>query len=200
MAEPAKQQATYADIEALPEGVRGEIIYGALYTHPRPTMRHNAAATALGSVLVSPFQNGRGGPGGWVFAIETEVMFGENLLVPDIAGWRKERLTTYPETNWTSVRPDWVCEATSPSTALRDRHFKRDIYANAGVPHYWILDPRSRMLEVFQLEKGKWNLFGTFSAGNDVAAPPFESHSFPMDILWPLQEPEGFSEESLELL
>ena len=198
MAETAKRQATYADIEALPEGVRGELIYGALYTHPRPTPRHSAVATALGLELGNPFQKGSGGPGGWIFMIETEVMFGENLLVPDIAGWRRERLTAFPETNWVSVRPDWICEATSPSTALRDRHFKRDIYASAGVPHYWIIDPRSRILEVFQLELEKWTLFGTYSAGNDVAAPPFESHSFPMDSLWPLQEPEGFSEDSPE--
>ena len=198
MAEPAKHQATYADIEALPEGVRGEIINGALYTHPRPSPRHSIVATSLSVELGIPFQKGNGGPGGWIFLFETEVKFGENLLVPDIAGWRKERFTKFPTTNWMTLRPDWVCEATSPSTALRDRHFKRDIYANAGVPHYWILDPRSRMLEVFELEKGKWNLFGTFSAGNDVAAPPFESHSFPLDILWPFPEPEGFSEESPE--
>ena len=198
MAETAKHQATYADIEALPEGVRGEIINGALYTHPRPSPRHSIVATSLSVELGIPFQKGKGGPGGWIFLFETEVKFGENLLVPDIAGWRKERFTKFPTTNWMTLRPDWVCEATSPSTALRDRHFKRDIYANAGVPHYWILDPRSRMLEVFELEKGKWNLFGTFSAGNDVAAPPFESHTFPMDILWPFPEPEGFSEESPE--
>ena len=198
MAEPAKKIVTYADIEALPEGVRGEIINGALYTHPRPNNRHSMVATALGGELLTPFQKGRGGPGGWVFMFEPEVMFGENLLVPDIVGWRRERLTTYPTTNWIQVRPDWVCEATSPSTALRDRHFKREIYAHAGVPHYWIIDPRARILEVFQLENQKWTLFGTYSAGSDVAAPPFEAYSFPMDVLWPLGDPEGFAEDSLE--
>lgn len=198
MADPAKRQATYADIEALPEGVRGELIYGALYTHPRPNTRHSMVATALGMELGTPFQRGRGGPGGWVFMIEPEVKFGDNLLVPDIVGWRRERLPAVAATNWVPVRPDWVCEATSPSTALRDRHFKRDIYARAGVPHYWILDPRLRFLEVFQLEDGGWKLFGTLSAGSDVAAPPFESHSFPLDALWPLGEPDGFAEESME--
>ncbi len=198
MADPAQRQATYADIEALPEGVRGEIIYGSLYTHPRPNARHSMVATALSGELTNAFQRGRGGPGGWVFMIEPEVMFGENLLVPDLVGWRRERLSTVASTNWMSARPDWVCEATSPSTALRDRHFKRDIYAQAGVPHYWIVEPRLKYLEVFQLDGGKWQLFGTFSAGNDVAAPPFEEHSFPMDALWPLGEPEGFAEDSKE--
>ena len=192
---PAKKIATYSDIEALPEGVRGEIIHGALYTHPRPNNRHSMVATALGMELGSPFQRGRSGPGGWVFMFEPEVMFSDNLLVPDIAGWRRDRLTTIAATNWVSVRPDWICEATSPSTALRDRHFKRDIYARAGVPHYWILEPRLRFLEVFELNGGAWKLFGTFSPGNDVAAPPFESHVFPLDTLWPLAEPNGFAEE-----
>jgi Uma2 family endonuclease len=198
MAEPAKRKATYADIEALPEGVRGEIIHGALYTHPRPAPRHNSVASALGVELGAPFQKGRGGPGGWIFIIEQEVKFGENLLVPDVSGWRRERLTTYPKTNWFSVRPDWICEATSPSTAMRDRHLKRDIYAAAGVPYYWIIDPRLRILEVFVLEKNKWFLHGAFTSGNSVSAPPFEAHSFPLEDLWPLSEAEGFSEDSPE--
>ena len=198
MADPAQKIATYSDIEALPEGVRGEIMHGTLYTHPRPNNRHSVVATALGGELLTPFQKGRGGPGGWVFMFEQEVMFGENLLVPDICGWRRERLASFATTNWVTVRPDWVCEATSPSTAMRDRHFKRDIYARAGVPHYWIIDPQLRILEVFELTGKNWTLFGTFSGGNDVVAPPFESYSFPMDVLWPLAEPEGFSEESPE--
>ncbi len=198
MAEPAKHNATYADIEALPEGVRGEIIHGTLYMHPRPAPKHNAVASALGMELGSPFQKGRGGPGGWIFISEQEVKFGDNILVPDISGWRRERLTAYPKTNWISVRPDWICEATSPSTAMRDRHLKRDIYAAAGVPHYWILDPRLRILEVFALEGGKWLLQCAFTAGNSVSAPPFESYSFALDDLWPLNEPDGFSEDSPE--
>jgi Uma2 family endonuclease len=198
MADPAKKIATYTDIEALPDGVRGEIMHGALYTHPRPNSRHSVVATALGSELANPFQRGRGGPGGWVFMFEPEVKFGDDLLVPDIVGWSRDRLTSYPTTNWVTVRPDWICEATSPSTAMRDRHFKRDIYAQAGVPHYWILDPRAKILEVFQLEGKRWTLYGTFTMGNDVSAPPFEAYSFPMDVLWPLGEPEGFSEVSPE--
>lgn len=198
MAAPAKRTATYADIEALPEGVTGELIHGALHTQPKPSPRHMSVATALSGELASPFQKGRGGPGGWVFLMETEIKFGENILVPDIAGWRRERLTSLPHTNWMTVRPDWICEATSPATALRDRHYKRDIYGLAGVPHYWIIDPRARLLEVFQLENKKWTLFGTYSAGSDVAAPPFEAYSFPMDVLWPLGDPDGFSEDSPE--
>ena len=198
MAEPARKRATYADLEAVPPNLVAEIIYGALHTHPRPAPRHGAVAMALGVELGAHFQRRGGGPGGWIFMFDTEVKFGDDLLVPDIAGWRKERLPSLPTTNWMQVRPDWVCEATSPSTASRDKHFKRDIYARSGVPHYWIVDPRTRVLEVFQLVHGKWTLFGTFSSGSDVVAPPFEAHSFPMDVLWPLSEPDGFSEESPE--
>jgi Uma2 family endonuclease len=198
MADPAKKTATYADVEAAPPHLIAELINGSLYTHPRPAPRHGAVTLALGAELGGPFQKGRGGPGGWFFVFDTEVKFGDDLLVPDIAGWRRERLPSLPKTNWMQVRPDWVCEATSPGTALRDKHFKRDIYARSGVPHYWIVDPRARLLEVLQLEQGKWTIFGTYSSGNDVKAPPFEAHSFPLDDLWPLREPEGFSEDSPE--
>ncbi len=200
MAEPERRKATYADITALPPNVTGEIIYGALYTQPRAAFRHNAAALSLSDEIVGPYQKGKGGPGGWVFATEQEIEFGEHLLVPDIAGWKRERLVTLPRDNWVAVRPDWVCEVASPSTVLRDRHFKRDIYAAFAVPHYWMVDPRTRSLEVFELSNGKWTLFGTYSGSMDVNAPPFDAISFALETLWPLPEPEGFNEEHSELL
>ncbi len=198
MAEPAKHNATYADIEALPPHVVGEIIYGALYTQPRAAFVHNAAANSLSAEVTGPYQKGKGGPGGWVFATEQEVQFGEHLLVPDIAGWKRERLAAPPRENWVTIRPDWVCEVVSPSTVLRDRHFKRDIYAAFAVPHYWMVDPRTRSLEVYELSQGKWTLFGTYSGSMDVSAPPFNALSFTLETLWPLPEPEGFNEDTLE--
>jgi Uma2 family endonuclease len=198
MAEPAKRNATYADIEALPPHVTGEIIHGSLYTQPRPAFVHNAATPSLYAEVSVPYQKGRGGPGGWVFAVEQEVKFGEHLLVPDISGWRRERLPTLPPDNWISVRPDWVCEVTSPSTVLRDRHFKRDISASFAVPHYWMVDPKTRSLEVYELSQGKWMLVGNFSGNAEVSAPPFDAITIQLETLWPLPEPEGFHEDSLE--
>jgi Uma2 family endonuclease len=194
MPEPVEKRATYADVEAAPPHLVAEIIDGELVTHPRPAPRHGIAAHALGGALSGPFQNGRGGPGGWVFSVEPEVAFGENILVPDITGWRRERLIDVPETNYFTTAPDWVCEILSVSTEVRDRTSKRGIYADAGVPHLWFVDPRQQLLEVFQLSDGKWMLIGTWRSADEVRAAPFDAISFSLADLWPLDKPLGFNE------
>src|SRR5690349_11138621 len=117
MAEPAKRRTTYADLQAIPEHLVAEIIDGELLTHPR----HGAAASALGIKLGQPFQFGQNGPGGWIFIDEPELHVGSHVLVPDLAGWRRERLPAYPETSYFTTAADWVCEVLSASTELRDR-------------------------------------------------------------------------------
>ena len=194
MAEPARKIATYADIEAAPEHLIAEIIDGELVTQPRPTPRHNAAAGNTFLELSGPFQKGRGGPGGWVFLMETEVKFGDDILVPDVAGWRIERFAGYPETNYVTIRPDWVCEILSASTESRDRTVKRRIYAEAGVPHLWLIDPRQQYLEAFGLNAGQWVLIGTWRSDDKVRAAPFDAISFSLADLWPLDRPLGFNE------
>jgi Uma2 family endonuclease len=195
MAETAEKQATYADLEAVPPHLVAEIIDGELVTHPRPSPRHGATASALGGELDGPFQKGRGGPGGWVFFVEPEVGMNGNLLVPDIAGWRRERLTAYPDTNYFTIAPDWVCEVLSASTEVRDRTSKRRIYAEAGVPYLWLVDPRQQLLEAFQLLNGKWALTGTWRSDDEVRAPLFDAISFSLADLWPLDRPLGFNED-----
>jgi Uma2 family endonuclease len=190
MAEAAKRQATYADIEALPPNVVGEILLGSLVTHPRPSPRHAGALNSLSASLTPGNQWGRGGPGGWVFMSEPELRLGSDVLVPDLAGWRRERLPSLPETSWIGVPPDWVCEILSDSTERHDRNAKRSIYANAGVPHLWLLDPRVRLLEVFQLTAGHWLLAATFSNAQEVKAVPFEPTPFPLADLWPFDKPD----------
>ena len=190
-----KRPATYADIEAAPEDVIAEIIEGALVTQPRPSPRHNAAASALGLELGGPFQKGIGGPGGWVFVVETEIQIGEHLLVPDIAGWRRERLSGYPDRNYFTVVPDWICEVLSRSTERRDRTVKTRIYADARVPHLWLLDPRAQILEAFRLRDGEWSKTGAWSAGEIVRAPPFDAISFSLADLWLLDPPLGLNED-----
>ena len=187
MATTVTREATYADLEAVPPHLVAEILDGVLYTRPRPAPRHGAAATALSAELMGPFQRGRGGPGGWVFIVEPELHLGRDIVVPDIAAWRTNRMTAIPETAWIDLVPDWVCEVLSRSTASLDRGRKRRVYANAGLQHLWLLDPIEEQLEVFELSSGKWLLLDTFETDAEVAAPPFKAAPFPLAVLWPLK-------------
>lgn len=186
MTEPAKRNATYDDLKAAPPHLTAELLFGSLETHPRPSPKHAIAAHALGGELSSPFQKGRGGPGGWVFMIEPELHLGPHVLVPDLTAWRRERMPHMPPKAYVETAPDWACEVLSPSTEATDRGPKRRIYATYGVGHLWHLDPVARLLEVFALREGKWVLFESFADGDEVKAPPFEAVPFQMADLWPL--------------
>ncbi len=135
MLKPKAQPATYADIEALPPNLVGEIIFGALHTHARPSPRHAVAAGELQLEIGNPFGRGRGGPGGWIFIVEPELHLGPHVVLPDIAGWRRERLTPFPETAFIETPPDWLAEVLSPSTQAVDRTDKLAVYAEFGVKH-----------------------------------------------------------------
>ena len=185
MALPQSRPATYADIEALPPNLVGQILFGVLHAHPRPAPRHAAATTELIGELRNPFGRGSGGPGGWVILVEPELHLGEHVVVPDIAGWRRERLPRLPETAFIETAPDWVCEVLSPSTVRLDRTDKLAVYAVHGVAHAWYVDPEARTLEVLALTGGKWMIAATFKDADKVSAPPFESHTFALDVLWP---------------
>ncbi len=189
MAEAAPRRATYADLEAVPEPLVAEIVDGVLETHPRPRPRHGAAAMELATELGPPFGRGRGGPGGWIFMIEPELHLGPQVVVPDLAGWRRPRLPVEPQTAFIETPPDWVCEILSPSTVRLDRGPKRRIYAEAGVGHLWLLDPSDGVLEGFALTGGHWLLVGTIQRGETVALPPFDAVPFPLDTLFPLDDP-----------
>jgi Uma2 family endonuclease len=189
MAEAAIREATYAELEAVPAHLVAEIIDGTLETHPRPRPRHAVAAARLSGELDRPFGRGRGGPGGWIFMVEPELHFGRQVVVPDLAGWRRERLPVEPATAFIETPPDWVCEILSPSTSRLDRGPKRRIYAEAGVGHLWLLDPTDGMLEAFALTGGQWLLLGTVERGEPVSLPPFDAVSFPLDDLFPFDDP-----------
>jgi Uma2 family endonuclease len=185
MAKPAQHAATYADLEAVPPHLVAEILYGRLVTHPRPAPRHSGAASVLGGMLIPPFQLGRGGPGGWILLDEPELHLAEHVVVPDLAGWRRERLSKLPDRAWIDVAPDWVCDVLSPSTEGYDRGEKRSIYAEARVGHLWHVDPVLRMLEAFELRDGKWLLLDVFQDNAEVAVPPFADIAFSLAPLWP---------------
>jgi Uma2 family endonuclease len=186
MSAPAPRLATYADLEAVPPHLVAEILHGALYTHPRPAPKHASAQSALSAKLGNPFQFGVGGPGGWIFMIEPELHLGPHVVVPDVAGWRAERLSAPLETAWVDIAPDWLCEILSPSTETIDRGHKLPIYATYGVPHCWLLNPTTQLLEAYELRDGKWLLLATFAETSDVNAAPFSAAPFPLAALLPL--------------
>jgi Uma2 family endonuclease len=181
-----EREATYEDLMALPENMVGEILFGRLVTHPRPAPRHSVVTPGLMSELVGPYQRGRNGPGGWVFMDEPELHLGRHVVVPDIAGWKREHLPRLPQTAFIETPPDWICEILSPSTEVVDRREKRAIYAETGVPFLWHVDPRPRVLEAFTLKGPQWLLTHTFSGSEPVSAPPFEAITFDLAVLWPL--------------
>jgi Uma2 family endonuclease len=185
MNEPVKRIATYQDILALPENIVGEILQGQLHTHPRPAPRHARAYSALGGNLGGAFDWGTDGPGGWWILDEPELHLAGDVIVPDIAGWRRERMPELPETAWFELAPDWACEILSPSTARTDRALKMPIYAREGVPFLWLVDPDARTLEVYQLQDGgHWLLLATLKEDDPVKQPPFEAVTFSLGGLW----------------
>lgn len=179
--------ATYDQILALPENVVGEIVDGALYTHPRPAPRHARAATRLTGELGPPFDRGKDGPGGWVILVEPELHLGGNVLVPDLAGWRRETMPELQvEKAYFEQTPDWVCEVLSPSTASLDRGPKRRVYAKHGVRHVWLLDPTVHTLEILELDGNGYRILDVFSGDEVVRAVPFDAIELELSALWAL--------------
>ncbi|MBP7000858.1 Uma2 family endonuclease [Amaricoccus sp.] len=181
---PAPRPATYQDVLDAPEHMVAELIEGALHVHPRPALLHAYAATSLGDEIVSPFGKGRGGPGGWIILVEPELHLGDDVLVPDLAGWRRERMHRLPSTAWTEIAPDWVCEVLSPGTRRIDLTDKRRLYGAAGVAHLWLVDPLARTLEAFALREGAWTLVAALKEDDEVRAAPFDAVGFPLSALW----------------
>lgn len=182
--EPPKTPATYADLEQVPEFFVAEILDGELYSTPRPAPRHAKAGSAIIGALYGPFNIGRGGPGGWQILYEPELHFGNDVIVPDVAGWRRERLPSLPAIAFFTMAPDWVCEVVSPSTASIDRVTKLAIYARAGVHHAWLVDPIARTLEVLRLEGGRWSIVSTDGEAEIVRPEPFDALEFDLSLLW----------------
>jgi Uma2 family endonuclease len=184
MAETADRPARYEDLFDLPENLVGEIIDGRLVTHPRPAPRHARASSSLGDELVSPYDKGRGGPGGWWILDEPELHLGEQILVPDLAGWRRERLPRLPDNAWFELQPDWVCEVLSLGTARVDRVQKLPLYAGFGIAHAWFIDPQLRTLEAYENRGGYWLLLAAFEGDDRVRVAPFDATEIELGVLW----------------
>lgn len=179
------RRADCQDVLSAPAHMVAEVIDGALHTQPRPAMRHAWASSGLGARLSPPFSYGDRGPGGWWIVFEPELHLGEDILVADLAGWRRERMPHYPDTAYATLAPDWVCEVLSPGTRKVDLYEKRPIYAREGVPHLWLVDPLARGLEDCELRDGQWLLIASLKDEDAVSIPPFEAISFSLGDLWP---------------
>ena len=189
MATPAhhdRRQALYDAYCAVPEYQRAEIIDGTLYVLPRPAPRHANATTGLGGELRGPFQHGRGGPGGWWILFEPELhLVPLEPMVPDLAGWRVERMPALPETAYFTLAPDWICEVLSKSTETVDRSKKLPIYAAHGVAHVWLIDPTAKTLEVHSLgDDHRWRDVRVYEGDARVRAEPFTAIELDLASLW----------------
>jgi Uma2 family endonuclease len=161
-----------------------EIIGGELTLSPRPALPHAAAATALGEELGPPFKRGRGGPGGWILLFEPELHLGPDIVVPDLAGWRRTRLPSIPAEPYLTLAPDWVCEVLSPGTNKTDRADKLPMYAREQVRHIWLIDPLQCTLEVLRLDDSNWTLLAVHKDDEHVYAEPFEVFRLELAVLW----------------
>jgi Uma2 family endonuclease len=178
------RDASYQDVVAAPEHTVAELIDGDMYAWPRPSGPHARVSSALGMDIGTPYDRGHGGPGGWWILFEPELHLSEQVLVPDLAGWRRERMPEIPADHRFIVEPDWVCEAISPSSVRVDRGKKMRIYAEFGVPWMWLVDPIGRMLEVLTLDGGNWKYAATFSGEDVVRAEPFPEAEIDLASIW----------------
>ncbi|KYF73304.1 Uma2 family endonuclease [Sorangium sp. So ce388] len=194
MGQPGEKQrrATYADLEAVPPNKVAELVRGTLHVFPRPAPKHAWASSRLGAKLGGPFDLGDGGPGGWHLLDEPELHFldpnapGEiDALVPDLAGWRVERMPELPDTAYFELAPDWICEVLSPSTEDVDRDEKMPIYAREGVRYAWLVDPIARTLEVYVLDEDRrWGPAVVHRNAARVRIEPFDAIELDLSVLW----------------
>jgi Uma2 family endonuclease len=178
-------KATYDDVLNAPENKVAEILDGELFLSPRPAAPHAVSASGLMVRIGGPFDRGPGGPGGWWILPEPELHLGDHVVVPDLAGWRRERMPRAPSDAFFTLPSDWICEILSPSTARIDRAHKLRIYHEAGVKHAWLVDPLQRTLEVLRSEGAGWVILVVLTGSGLVRAEPFDAIELELDALWP---------------
>ena len=182
-----KARATYEDLLKVPDHMVAEILDGDLVVSPRPASRHAKVNSLMGVDLGGPFMGPPGGPrgpGGWWIIFEPELHFGDDVLVPDLAGWRRARMPEIPDVAFFTLTPDWVCEIASPRRGQVDRARKMPIYAREGIPHLWVVDPMERTLEVYGLEGGRWFVLHTFAGDEHARAVSFDAVELELGRWW----------------
>jgi Uma2 family endonuclease len=181
--EVLRRPATYEDLLSAPEHMVAEIVDGELYTSPRPASRHARAAGALFSQLARQF-DGDGEPGGWWIVFETELHLGVDVLVPDIAGWRRERMPVFPDVAFFDLVPDWICEVLSKSNAAHDKFRKMPRYARHEVEYAWIVDTVAKGVEVYQRQSAPWLQVAMHQGAGVIRAVPFDAGEVNLATLW----------------
>jgi Uma2 family endonuclease len=185
--EPARRRATYDDLLQVPDHMVAEIVDGEIYATPRPASPHARAASGVGSDLWGLFDRppgGPGGPGGWWILFEPELHLGTDVVVPDVAGWRRERMPRLPNVAFFEQAPDWICEVVSATTGALDRGRKMRIYGREQVAHLWLVDPLAKTLEVYRLETGRWVVVNTYGGADRVHAEPFDAVEIELVRWW----------------
>jgi Uma2 family endonuclease len=178
-----KKDATYEDLCRVPDHLVAEILDGDLYASPHPALPHVRATSVLLARLGAAFDLGDK-PGGWIMLFAPELHFGNDVLVPDIAGWRRERLPSVPNVAYLTLAPDWICEVVSPATEVIDRGQKLRIYTREGVAFAWLVDPLRESLEVLALETGGVRQIEGHHGGFPVRAHPFDAIELELSALW----------------
>jgi Uma2 family endonuclease len=168
-----------------------EVIDGKLYASPQPAQQHAKVASRIGMIIGSAYDLGEGGPGGWWVVDKPELHLDADILVPDLGGWRRDRMPEYPETSGCNIVPDWVCEVLAPTFGRVDRGRKAPAYARKNVEYLWLIDPLGEFIEVKHLKNGRWRDEGFFGGDDIVRAEPFADVEFNASTLWtsPLPSP-----------
>lgn len=185
MVDAGPRRATYQDVLDAPHDKIAQVVDGELWLQPRPNVGHARAATRLTGQLDDAFGRRRSGFGGWTILFEPEIHVAGSILVPDIAGWRRESVDELDlEAAFFDVRPDWVCEILSPSTQVLDRTRKMDTYGSEGVAYLWFVDPAAQLLEAYQQSPDGWLRLGTWSEDAKPNVAPFDKLDLELGLLW----------------
>lgn len=182
----------WAQLEALPEHLKGEIVDGELFVQPRPRFRHARTIGFIGRHLGGAFDYDDDGPGGWWIVPEPGIeLSGAPEVSPDLAGWRRTTMPVVPPPDDPlRIVPDWVCEVLSPTNARWDHTKKLPFCAKVGVQWAWLIDLRDRTLEVRELQAGAWVERQVVSSEERVRLPPFEAIEMPLARLWLVESSE----------
>jgi Uma2 family endonuclease len=185
-----RRRATYQDLMQVPDTKIAEIIDGELIVSPRPASPHAYAASAMGSVLHGALHGDATGPGdparpgGWWILLEPELHLGDDVVVPEWAGWRHARMPVFPAVPFFTQAPDWVCEIVSPSTGRIDRSRKMRIYARESVAHLWLVDPLVCTVEVYRLTGALWTVAAVSGGDDCVRLEPFADAELALGLWW----------------